>query len=90
MTISRKNCRLFQKSALSVEDEAVYDRVKVTVKGDVVTVSLEENMQIALYAIDGKQVANVSGAAGQNDIRVPSAGIYVLQAGDATFKLLAQ
>ena len=73
-----------------VEDEAVYDRVKVTVKGDVVTVSLEENMQIALYAIDGKQVANVSGAAGQNDIRVPSAGIYVLQAGDATFKLLAQ
>ncbi len=73
-----------------VDKVLVADSVQVSATGSVVSVSMKENAQIELYNIDGKLVDSVRGIAGQNNLTVPSFGIYVLKAGGLVFKLIVR
>lgn len=81
------NLMIVSLSDASGIDEAAAAGVLHISRGKVV-VSLSEECPIILSSADGRNVLKVNGRKGQNTISIPSAGVYVLQAGSKSVKIL--
>lgn len=65
----------------------VIDDTKVFVKGDLHVV-LPEPSLIKVYSSNGACIASQMGETGDNSIKLPSAGMYLVRAGDEIFKVI--
>lgn len=80
--------RLSPGDATTIRTSTVVESLRIS--GQNVYLSLKTDLPITVYAMDGRVVKTQAGRTGNNILRLPLRGLYIIRVGTETFKVFSK